>query len=211
MLDISRSMSFAAEDRMSKVEYGSFLAAALAYLMLRQNDAVGLALFDNRLRHYLPAHAKASHFGHIVDLLETVHPRHESRMATVLHELAGRLKRRGLVIIISDLLDDTEELFQALGHFRYLKHEIIVFHIMDPHELNFPYDRVTRFKDIEGSGIVVTNPDNVRRQYLQRLDKFMNEVKAGCLERNVSHELTPTDTGWELALSAYLSKRSRLA
>lgn len=210
MLDISRSMSFAAEGRMTKLDYGSYIATALGYLMLHQNDAVGLALFDNRLRHYLPARSTASHFRHIVDLLETVRPRRESRMGAVMHEIAGRIRQRGLVIIISDLLDDLEELFKALGHFRYLKHEVIVFHVMDPHELKFPYNRVTRFKDIEGSGIVVTNPENVRREYLQRLGDFLSEVKSGCLERNVSYELTSTDTAWDLALSAYLGRRSRM-
>lgn len=210
LLDMSRSMHFAAENRMTKLEYGCYLTTALAYLMLRQNDAVGLALFDNRLRHYLPARSTASHFRYLVDLLETIRPRDESRMGNVMHELAGRMKRRGLIILISDLLDKTEELFQALGHFRYQKHEVIVFHIMDPHELKFPYNRLTRFKDMEGSGTVVTNPENVRGQYLQRLGAFLDQVRSGCLERNVSYELLATDTGWDLALSAYLGKRGRM-
>jgi uncharacterized protein (DUF58 family) len=210
LLDISRSMNFAADGRMTKLDYGSFLTAALGYLMLRQNDAVGLAIFDNQLRHYLPSRCTASHFRYMVDLLESVRPHEDSRIGIVMHELAGRLKRRGLVIIISDLLDDTEALFKALGHFRYQKHEVIVFHVMDPHELNFPYNRLTRFKDIEGAGTVVTNPENVRRHYLQRLGDFLNEVRAGCLERNVSYELLSTDTAWDLALSAYLGKRSRM-
>ena len=211
LLDISRSMTFAAEERLSKLEYGSFLAVALGYLMLRQNDAVGLALFDNELRHYLPARSTASHFRLMIDLLETTGSRHESRMGPVMHELAGRLKRRGLVIIISDLLDDVDVLLDALSHFRFRKHEVIVFHVMDPHELAFPYEKVMRFRDIEGTSMVVTNPAHVRRKYLQRLHSFLDSVKAGCLERNVSYELAATDAPWDMTLSAYLGKRSRMS
>jgi len=211
LLDISRSMTFAAEKRLSKLEYGSFLAVALGYLMLRQNDAVGLALFDNELRHYLPARSTASHFRLMIDLLETTGSRRESRMAPVMHELAGRLKRRGLVIIISDLLDDVDALLDSLSHFRFRKHEVIVFHVMDPHELNFPYDKVMRFRDIEGTSMVVTNPAHVRRKYHERLHAFLDTVRAGCLQRNVSYELASTDASWDATLSAYLGKRSRMS
>ena len=211
LLDISRSMSFSAQNRLTKLEYGSFLAAALAYLMLHQNDAVGLALFDDQLRHYLPARSTASHFRLMLDLLEAASSRHASRMGPVMHELAGRLKRRGLIIIISDLLDDTDALFNALGHFRYRQHEVIVFHVMDPHELEFPYDRVTRFRDIEGSSMIVANPANIRRRYRERLTDFMETVRAGCLERNISYELASTGSPWDTMLSAYLAGRGRLS
>jgi uncharacterized protein (DUF58 family) len=159
----------------------------------------------------LPPRSTPSHFRNIVDLLESTRPQGDSRIGMVMHELAGRIKRRGLVIIISDLLDDTDELFKALGHFRYLKHEVIVFHVMDPHELNFPYERVTRFKDLEGSSMLVTNPASVRRQYLRRLEDFMSQVRSGCLERNVSYELASTGIAWDMTLSAYLGKRSRMS
>lgn len=210
LLDLSRSMAFAAEGRMTKLVYGAHLAAALGYLMLRQNDAVGLALFDNQLRHYLPARSTASHFHLIVELLEAVQPRLQSRIGTVMHELAARLKRRGMVILVSDLLDDPETLFGALGHFRYRQHEVIVFHVMDPHELTFPYERLTRFKDMEGTSMIVANPGNIRRRYLERLDAFMSQMKAGCLERGIAYELATTDTPWDQMLGAYLDRRSRM-
>lgn len=210
LLDVSRSMNFAAEGRMTKLTYGTHLAAALGYLMLRQNDAVGLALFDSRLRHYLPARATASHFRLIVGLLEAAQPRLETRMGPVMHELAARLKRRGMVILISDLLDDPEVLFGALGHFRYRQHEVLVFHVMDPHELTLPYERLTRFKDMEGTSMIVANPGNIRRRYLERLEAFMSQVKTGCLERGVAYELATTDTPWDQMLGAYLDRRSRM-
>ncbi|MCJ7832087.1 MAG: DUF58 domain-containing protein [Actinobacteria bacterium] len=211
LVDCSRSMAFASDGRMTKLRYASHLAAALGYLMLRQNDAVGLAMFDNRLRHYLPARSTASHFRLMVDLLDAAQGRSESRMAPVMHELASRLKRRGLIIIVSDLLDDPAGLFDALGHFRYRKHEIIVFHVMDPNELTFPYERLTRFKDMEGTSMIVANPGTVRRRYMERLEAFMNTIKGGCLERDVTYELATTDTPWDKMLGAYLDRRSRLS
>ncbi len=210
LLDASRSMTFAAENRMTKLTYGTHLAAALGYLMLHQNDAVGLALFDSRLRHYLPARSTPSHFRLIVELLETVRPRLESRMGPVMHELAARLKRRGMVILISDLLDDPETIFDALGHFRYRQHEVLVFHVMDPHELTFPYERLTRFKDMEGTSMIVANPGSIRRRYLERLGAFMSRMKAGCLERGIAYQLATTDTPWDQMLGAYLDRRSRM-
>lgn len=210
MLDVSKSMDFAGGERMTKLSYGCHLAAALGYLMLRQNDAVGLALFDNQLRQYLPARSTASHFRRMLDVLEETQAQHESGMAGVLHELAGRLKRRGLIVIISDLLDHSDALLKALGHFRYRKHEVIVFHVMDPDELSFPYEKLSRFKDMEGAGMVVTNPANVRNRYLERLEAFLKQVKGVCLEQDVSYQLLRTDAVWDKALSAFLAKRSRL-
>lgn len=210
LLDVSRSMEFGADNRMTKLVYGAHLAAALGYLMLRQNDAVGLAMFDNRLRHYLPARSTASHFRLMVDMLETAQGHAESRMGPVMHELASRLKRRGLIILISDLLDDPSAVFDALSHFRYRQHEVIVFHVMDPHELSFPYERLARFKDMEGVGMIVANPDSVRRRYLERLEAFLGEVKRRCFERDVTYELATTDTPWDRMLGAYLERRGRL-
>ncbi|MFW6059181.1 MAG: DUF58 domain-containing protein, partial [Phycisphaeraceae bacterium] len=210
LLDTSRSMAFHSEDSMSKLEYGAHVAAALGYLMLRQNDAVGLALFDRALREYLPARSTASHFRRMMDMLEHAHAQRDSDMGPAMHELAGRLQRRGMIVLISDLIDAHDALKTALGHFRHRKHDVIVFHVMDPHELDFPYERLTRFKDMEGAGTVVTNPANVRRHYLQRLDEFLKRTKAACLERGVSYELLRTDQPWNQALSAYLGKRSKM-
>jgi len=210
LLDTSRSMAFAAGGRITKFLYGAHLAAALGYLMLRQNDAVGLALYDHQVRQYVPARSKPSHFRLMVDLLRTAKPGHESHMAPVMHELAGRLKRRGLIIVISDLLDDLDALFDAISHFRYRKHEVIVFHVMDPHELEFPYERLTRFQDMEGTGRIVANPSSVRRRYLQRLDTFLTAVKAQCHRRDVAYELARTDAAWDRVLGAYLDRRSQL-
>ncbi|MFW6337003.1 MAG: DUF58 domain-containing protein, partial [Phycisphaeraceae bacterium] len=178
--------------------------------MLRQNDAVGLGVYDHRLRHYLPARSTAAHFRRMLDTIEGLEPGSASNAGPAMHEVASRLKRRGMVILISDLIDNADALMDALGHFRYRKHEVIVFHVMDPDELEFPYQRLTRFRDMEGTGAVVANPASIRRRYLERLDQFMTAVKAGCLERGVGYELARTDQPWDKMLGAYLGKRVRL-
>ena len=208
LLDASKSMGFGSGD-MSKLEYGGFLAAALAYLMLCQNDAVGLVLFDQRIRHYLPARAAPSHFKLMTDVLEKLSPASETRVGPVLHELASRLKQRGMIILISDLLDDPARITDGLSHFRYKKHEIIVFHVMDPAELAFPYERLTRFKDAEGTAQIVANPASIRKKYLKRLEAFLTRVKGSCFEQAIGYELASTDTPYDQMLSAFLEKRSK--
>ena len=209
VLDTSRSMQFTSGP-MTKLDYGAHLAAALAYLMLRQNDAVGLALFDHEVRHFMPARATGSHFGHLVKLMEEARAHSETRIGKVLHELAGRLRRRGLVVIISDLLDDLDAITNGIAHFRYRHHEVILFHVMDPDELSFPYERLSRFKDQEGTAMIVANPRTVRSRYLERVEKFLKQIKVGCLELGASYQLAQTNTPYDQMLSRYLEQRARL-
>jgi uncharacterized protein (DUF58 family) len=209
LLDCSRSMSFQS-GRLSKLAYGSYLAAALSYLMLHQNDAVGLVLFDRETRHYLAPRARPTQFRRILDLLETPPTGGDTDVGAILHQLAERIKRRGLVILISDLLDDPTRIANGLQHFRHNHHEVVVFHVMDDAELTLPYDRLTRFKDMEGAGRVVANPKNLRARYLARLQGFINTLEAACFERDISYNLANTREPYDLFLAAYLEKRARL-
>ncbi|MDP6152372.1 MAG: DUF58 domain-containing protein [Phycisphaeraceae bacterium] len=214
--DVSNSMSFGVKRDAgirtvaNKLEYAFFLSATLAYLMLRQNDAVGLVLFDNVLRSYLPPRAKASHFRHILQVLEKTEPGGDTRIGPTLHEVAARLPRGGIVILISDLLGDPDDFTDVLAHFKHQRHDMIVMHVMDPDELEFPYERLTRFKDLEGHGMVVTNPASVKRQYLERLKKHLQGTRAACMERNVSYQLATTKTPYDQLLLAYLDRRARM-
>jgi len=213
LLDISGSMGYRSPrtpDRMTKLTYGSHLTAALAYLMLRQNDAVGLTLFDSAVRHYLPSRMTANHFRLIIDRLEAVQPGANTTMGPVLHEIAGRLRRRGMIILISDLLDDPETIKDGLAHFRHRRHDVIVFHLVDPDELSFPFERLTRFRDVEGTETLVTNPAAIRQRYLDRMKTFLTQTRKICFERNISYELLRTDVPYEQALSAFLEKRGRV-
>lgn len=209
LLDCSRSMAFKSGE-LDKLGYGSYLAAALSYLMLRQNDAVGLVLFDNDIRAYLPPRARPTQFRRVLDLLEGADARADTDVAGMLHQMADRIKRRGLVILISDLLDDPRRIADGLQHFRHNKHEVIVFHTMDDAELTFPYDRLTRFKDMEGAGRVVTNPKSLRARYLARVQAFTEGLRTNCFERKIGYHLANTRQPYDSFLAAYLDKRSRM-
>jgi uncharacterized protein (DUF58 family) len=211
LLDCSRSMSFRSEaSKLSKLQFGSFLAAALSYLMVRQNDAVGMASFDHAIREYLPPRATPVHWRRILERLDQNAARDDTDVGSILHELAERIKRRGLIILISDLIDDVAGIVSGLQHFRHRHHEVIVFHVMDDAELTFPYDRLSRFKDIEGSARIVANPNSLRARYLARINEFIEKLRAECHERRISYNLANTKEPYDNFLAAYLDKRSRL-
>lgn len=209
LLDCSASMTFKS-DGLSKLEYGSFLAAALAHLMLRQNDAVGLTLFDREVRASLPPRARPSQFRQVLEMLEQPPTGSDTDVGAILHTIAERIKRRGLVILISDLIDDVPKIAGGLQHFRHNRHEVVVFQVMDDAELTFPYDRITRFKDLEGAGRVVTNPKNLRARYLTRIQAFTDGIRTACFERGISYNLVNTKEPYDHFLAAYLEKRGRM-
>ena len=209
LLDCSRSMTFGSGD-ISKLAYGSYMAATLTHLMLRQNDAVGLVLFDTDIRQYLPPKARPTQFRRVLRLLEDAAPGEETDLGPVLHGVAERIRRRGLVILISDLLDDPAAIATGLQHFRHDNHEVVVFHVMDNAELNFPYERLTTFRDLEGHGRVVVNPKSLRDRYLERLHAFVDQVKLDCFDRKIDYNMVNTAQPYDLFLAQYLDKRRRL-
>ncbi len=209
LLDCSRSMAFKSGE-VSKLVWGSYLTAALAYLMLHQNDAVGLVLFDSEVRQYLPPKARPTQFRRILELLDHSHSREDTKVGAVLHDIAERIHRRGLIILLSDLIDDEAQITGGLQHFRHNHHEVIVVQVMDEAELSFPYDRLTRFKDMEGAGRLVANPKNLRARYLERITSFLDAIKTSCFERGISYSLGNTREPYDQFLAAYLEKRSRL-
>ena len=209
LLDCSESMAFKSGE-MDKLSYGCYLAAALSYLLIRQNDAVGLLLFDTEVREYIPPRAHPSQFRRVLDTLDKAKTGGETDVGSVLHEAAERTKRRGLIIVISDLIDSEEKIANGLQHFRHNNHEVLVFHVMDDAELEFPYDRLTRFKDMEGAGRVVANPKSLRKRYLTRIREFTGRLKSDCFERKISYNLANTKEPYDRFLAAYLDKRSRI-
>ena len=209
LLDCSRSMGFRSGG-ISKLEYGCYLTAALSHLMLRQNDAVGLVLFDEQIREYLPPRARPTQFRRILDDLEHLAPAGETDVGVILALVAERIKRRGLIILISDLIDDEAHIANGLQHFRHDHHEVLVFHVLDDAEITFPYDRISRFRDMEGAASVVANPNTLRERYLTRLQTFIDRLKTDCFERKISYNLANTKQPYDLLLAEYLDKRSRL-
>jgi uncharacterized protein (DUF58 family) len=209
VVDASKSMGHGS-GKLTKLAYASYLAASLAYLMLRQNDALGLVVFDQGVRRVLPPQAKGSQFRRILQELEEAQPRGETRVGSVLHEIAERITRRGLVILISDLLDDVDEIADGLQHLRHQHHEVIVFQVLDPQELTLPYERMTRFKDMEGVRQLLVNPRSLRAKYLERLGAFLEQVKGECYQRKISYALADTARPYDVLLAECLERRARL-
>lgn len=209
LLDCSKSMAFQSGE-VSKLAYGSYLAAALTYLMLHQNDAVGLVLFDSTVRQMLPPKARPTQFRRVLELLDHSYSKEDTDVGAVLHDIAERIHRRGLVIVISDLIDDEEKIANGLQHFRHNNHEVVVLHVMDDAELTFPYERLTRFKDMEGAGRLTANPKSLRNRYLARITTFLDNLKAICFERKISYNLANTKEPYDRFLAAYLEKRARM-
>ena len=210
LLDTSQSMTYGSGD-LTKLEYANFLIASLSYFMVKQRDAVGLAYFDEKLHEYLPARSTPSHLHSILVTLERLQTHTTTRMGTPLHQVAERLSKRGLVILISDLYDENaDEVVQALEHFRYDGHEVIVFHILDQQELEFEFERITRFVDSETNEEVITTPQTIRESYLNHLHDFVNFYKAEFGKYDIDYNTLNTSTPVDYALSSYLAKREGL-
>ena len=213
MLDKSGSMGYrgARAGATSKHDYAVRIAACLAYLMLEQQDSVGLVTFDKRVRRYIPPRAKATHLQAIVDELGRSSPRYETELGRVFRELVPKIHRRGLLIIISDLFGDVDELIKALAHFRHAKHEMIIFQIWDPDELNFPFRQWTRFESLETAGNHrLIDPAHLRNAYLENLKRFREQLTAGCYRHRIDLVPMTTDRPYAEALASYLAMRRRM-
>jgi uncharacterized protein (DUF58 family) len=210
LLDVSASMGYASENRISKFQYASFLSAALSRLMLMQQDAVGMLLFRDRVESLIPARATPGHLKILLAELERARPGSTTAMAEALHEMAERIQRRGLVILLSDLLDDPERVMAALKHFRYKNHEVVVFHVLDPHEIEFPFREETGFVDLETGEELMTHPWEVAAEYRRRFEAWSETYKRQCLENRIEYERLSTDTPYDVALLRYLEKRRKL-
>ena len=192
LLDCSRSMAFKTGD-MDKLSYGGHLAAALAYLLLRQNDSVGLVTFDSAVRDFIPPKAHPSQFRRILNSLEGIQPGGETDVGAVLHDVAERIQRRCLVIVISDLLDEESRLSNGLQHFRHNRHEVLALHVMDPAELELPYEQPMRFEGLEGEPHVEVDPGGLRRRYREAIDAFVASCRRRVVAAGARYLLARTD------------------
>ena len=211
LVDLSGSMGFKSKRAsMSKLEYAQSLSAALAYLMLHQQDAVGAMLFADRPLSYIPARAVRSHLDVILKTLGSVEPQGRTRLGPVLHELAERVKRRGLIVLCSDLMDKPAEVLSGLQHFRHRNHEVIVFHVLDPDEVDFPYTDTATFVDLESGERLTTEPWEIARRYREKFDAWSGHYARACREQRIDYVPLDTRTPFDRALLAYLEKRARL-
>ena len=210
ILDTSRSMGYASPGHVSKLEYGSYVAAALSFMMIKQQDAVGLAIFDQEIRSYLPPHATKAYLRQILIELQRLRPSGTTGAGRSLHQIAERIRRRGLVIVISDLLDDPDQVIAALKHFRHKKNEVIVMQILDPMERSFAFGGEAVFTDVETEEKLMTQPWQIQRSYQEAMRTFLEKYKRSCRENYVDYVLLDTSTPFDVALVEYLSKRERI-
>jgi len=210
LLDCSASMAYRSGDRLSKLDYAGLVCGALSYMMLRQRDAVGLVTFDERIRRYIPPRSKSGHMHVLLSEIANQKPSDKTDIAVSLHEMAERIKRRGLVIILSDLLDDPDKIVSGLKHFRYNQHEVIVFQILDPRERDFAFGSEAVFKDMETGEELSTLPYQIKKDYARQVRAFTDEIIATCRQSNIDFHPIDTSTPFDKALYAFLAKRERL-
>lgn len=210
LIDISASMGFASEGNIPKVEYASYLAASLGYMMMKQRDSVGLALYDTEVRTYLPSKSKPSYLNLILKNLEDIKATEETNTSVALDKLADQIKRRGLIIIISDLFDDLESISSALKHFRHKQNEVILFQILDPRELDFDFGRSAKFIDLESQEEMVTNSHQLKESYQAAVQDFISKIKNICYSQKVDYNLIITSDPFDKALREFLAKRAKI-
>jgi uncharacterized protein (DUF58 family) len=209
LLDTSASMGYASAG-MRKADYGAHLADSLAYLMVRQQDTVGLATFDHRIRKLLPPGSGPLHLNEILTSLDKLEVGETTGISKPLHDLAEMVKRRGLVILVSDLFDEPGEVMRGLLHFRHKKHEVIVFHLIDPDEMSFPFRGLTTFKDLETGQRMEVLPDAIRAEYREVFAGFVDTFKRGCAEARIEYVPADTSVPYERLLASFLTKRARM-
>lgn len=208
VMDSSSSMNYAS-DGVSKFDYGSTLAASLAYLMLKQQDAVGLITFSDKIKKMIPPKAVHDHLFTIVKELEETTPGGETSAASVLQDLAASLKRRGIVILISDLLERPEEVAKGLKQLRSRGSEVIVFHLLDREEVEFPFKGPSLFQDMEENLRVLADPQAIRSAYLETLRSLMDGYRQACVSHQIDYAFLNTSTDLDRALLRYLTWRQR--
>ena len=210
ILDASRSMEYASKGNLKKFEYASYVAAALSFLMIEQRDAVGLTVFDEGIRVSLPPRATRSYLREILKELESARPANKTGTSKSLHRIAEQIKRRGLVIVLSDLFDSPESVMTALKHFRHKGHEVVVMQILDPLERSFAFERDAIFKDLETHEEVMTQPWHIQKAYQQSMQEFLGYYQRQCRDNNIDYVLLDTSTPFDKALFEYLNKRKRM-
>lgn len=207
LLDASASMNYAS-DGVTKFDYACTLTASLAYLILKQQDAAGLVTFSDRIEAFVPPRAKRDYLTQILHALEKRGPGGETKVGKILDDIAGQIKRRGLIVLVSDLLDEPGEILKGLRQFRFKGNDVIVFHLLDPAELNLPFDGNILFEDLEAANLqVVTDPRAIRSTYQQVVQEFITDMRKQCHDDAIDYQLISTATPLDQALASYLSWR----
>ena len=209
LLDVSKSMQYGS-DSISKAQYASYLTAGLTYLMLQQRDSTGLVLFDDIVKSIVPPKSVFSHLNVILQAVDKAEYGEDTNISAALHYVAERIHKRGLIILISDLLDDPQAILNGLKHFRHNKHEILVFHVIDPKEQEFDFSGDIVFEDLESSDKIKTQPRYIREIYRQKFNEFLDYLKVNFSNNRIDYQQLYTTTPYDKALTEYLLKRKRM-
>ncbi len=209
LVDASGSMTYKGQHA-SKFQFAQYIAASLAYLMLHQRDAVGLATHDTKVRTLIPPKASSKHLLRVLQALEHTQPCGETALAPLWDRLADQIQQRGLVVILSDCFGEVGPLLRALQHFRYRRHEVLLFHVLAPEEIEFPFKKWTQFRNLEVSGHkLLVDPQQLRKHYRQNFDRFCKELRDAAGHALVDYHLIRTDEPVDRALGIYLTRRQQ--
>jgi uncharacterized protein (DUF58 family) len=208
LLDTSESMRYQSSAApMSKLDYAKRAAAALAYLVLHQQDSVGLVAFDSEIRTLVRASGNPSRLKELLQVMENAMAERKTSTGPIFHDLAERLKKRGIVIVLSDLFDNVDAMMTGLKHLRHRRHEVILMHVLDPAEIEFSFDEMTLFRGLENQRDALVEPNAIRRAYLAEFGRYLHQLKTGCRAQSIDYVLLRTDQSLEVVLSSYLASR----
>jgi uncharacterized protein (DUF58 family) len=210
LLDGSESMKYGS-GKLTKLHYGKVIAACLSYLILNQRDAVALGLFDTNMRDYAPRSDNKATIHNLMARLAAFEPKAQTNIGAVLHDMARQIRRKGIVIVISDFFDDEQAVLDGIQHLRFGGNEVIVFHVMDPYELEFPFMGLVEFEGLEQVPKILTRPSEIRKSYLREIEAFRTRLRDGCERNNCHYVLVNTSHTLDEVLSAYLAFRLRTA
>ncbi len=207
LVDQSESMGYGHDDGMTKFEYAATAAASLSFMLQQQSDAVGMATFADEVLAKVPASNTRGGLGNVITTLSNAKPDRKTKLGKMLQEIAGLIAKRGVVVIFSDLFDDPDEILKGLQHLGQRGHEIIVFHVLDRDEVEFPFERMTMFEGLEEMPELLADPSALRDAYLAEVDSFQDRIRRGCLRQRVDYVKLVNDQPLDVALSSYLAAR----
>lgn len=209
VVDVSNSMHYG-RGALNKYEYACTIAACVAYMLLRQNDAAGLITFDEDVRQVVPARSQHTHLDALVKAMDVSRPKDKTNIERILRRVAEKLPGRGMVVVVSDLLVDREPLFRGLEMLRHGRHDVLVFHVLDEDEMNFPFSGTTRFEGMEEVVDLLCDPRALRDGYLEALEEYLIEVRRGCAQKGIDYMLVHTQEYLDAVLSKFLHHRMAL-
>jgi uncharacterized protein (DUF58 family) len=206
LLDTSESMEYGGRET-TKLELASHIAASMAYLILRQQDSVGMVCFDKEVKTFIPTSSSMGHLRPILGTLASSTAQNKTDLGIVLNTLAERIQRRGLIILISDLFDKPDVILKSLQHFSHKRHDVIVFHVLDEYELTFPFERMTLFEGLEDYPKQLIDPRSLRKAYLAEVNQFCEDMRKGCVRQMIDYVRISTDQDLDVELTKYLASR----